>query len=79
MSLELPSWAPGVTFTVLEFGGAVLLHGPTLGVTEYGERDAWLLTDLLTTGRPTPEVRPVAEPLIRAGWLLPPSALPRRS
>lgn len=65
---------PGTSFTRLPFGGAVLVCGNTLGVAEYGERDAMILALLLERGVPEPArwaaVRPLVEPLINAGWLV---------
>ncbi|MBW5481280.1 actinodefensin-associated protein B [Streptomyces bambusae] len=66
---------PAVTLTPLPFGGAVLAHGRTLAVAEYGERDAEVLARLLGVGVPPPEAgAPVARftaQLIAAGWLVP--------
>jgi hypothetical protein len=71
---------PGVTFTRLPQGGAVLVNGRTLALAEYGEPEAVLVDHLLTHGLSTPadgtqspppdRLRRMAEQMIESGWLL---------
>lgn len=72
--------APGVTFTRFPQGGAVLVNGRTLALTEYGEPEAVLVDHLLTHGLSAPAdgtdapppvlLRRMAEQMIESGWLL---------
>ncbi|GLZ06802.1 hypothetical protein Acsp03_42680 [Actinomadura sp. NBRC 104412] len=73
--------APGVTFTRLPQGGAVLVNGTTLAMTECGEPEAALIEHLLTRGMPAPgaaadavppaaALRHLGEQLVESGWLL---------
>jgi len=66
--------AAGTSFTRLPFGGAVLVHGQSLALAEYGERDGQILQLLLTRGVPDSArwtaVQPLVAPLIEAGWLI---------
>ncbi|TDB89422.1 hypothetical protein E1264_08390 [Actinomadura sp. KC216] len=85
--------APGVTFTRLPHGGAVLVDGTTLALAECGEPEAVLIEHLLAHGPrnaaeadptaetdPTAEADPVAEAVPAAGKRAgdPPPALLRR-
>ncbi|WP_127505998.1 actinodefensin-associated protein B [Actinoplanes solisilvae] len=76
MNATGPRWAPGVVLTRLPSGGAVLVHGPSLALTEFGEREADLLHAVLHEGRGVSDLRAFIEPLLRAGWLLPPAPSP---
>ncbi|WP_221356131.1 actinodefensin-associated protein B [Streptomyces beigongshangae] len=68
--------APHVRCTPLPFGGAVLVHAPTLSITECGEQEAHVVERLLSHGPPGPgtgpageAVRRLSQELVAAGWL----------
>ncbi|MFI6515433.1 actinodefensin-associated protein B [Spirillospora sp. NPDC050679] len=64
--------APGVSFTRLPHGGAVLVNGTTLALTECGEPEAAVIQHLLAHGLPDPEEAP-----FRLETGSPPGARPR--
>jgi hypothetical protein len=77
----LPLLAPHVRFTPLPFGGAVLVHAPTLSIAECGEQEARVVERLLSHGLPGPDtgpageaVRRMSQKLVAAGWLEAPPA-----
>lgn len=65
---------PDVTLTQLPFGGAVLVHGVTLTLTEFSEVDTEVLVLLLAGRDPASDgnarLRRVTEKLVAAGWLM---------
>lgn len=67
--------APGVTFTRLPYGGAVLVNGTTLALTECGEPEAVLVEHLLDHGLPARGDVASARP---GDGFAPPPALLRR-
>ncbi|AZM57249.1 hypothetical protein DMA15_35720 [Streptomyces sp. WAC 01529] len=72
---DRPRLAPQVRYTPLPFGGAVLVHAPTLRVTECGEQEARVIERLLShglpgsgTGHAGEAVRRMSRELVAAGW-----------
>jgi hypothetical protein len=70
-------FAPGVTFTRLPYGGAVLVNATTLALTECGESEAVLVEHLLTHGVPVTEETPRSRPAPGSSPVPPPASLRR--